>query len=75
MLALVDPRRTPAIQSADSLCPKKLVTDEGRTQMANVGDPVRRVVRTEPEVPVVQPVVRPEPTRQPEREPEPEKVP
>jgi hypothetical protein len=40
--------------------------------MADVGKPERRVVRTEPEVPVV----RPEPVRAPpEKVPEPEKVP
>ena len=39
--------------------------------MADVGMPIRRVVRTEPEVPIFSPV----PEKVPEKVPEPEKVP
>jgi len=40
--------------------------------MGNIGEPVRRVVRTEPEVPVFTPEPRPEtePQRAPEKQPE-----
>jgi hypothetical protein len=45
--------------------------------MAEIGEPIRRVVRTEPEVPAVQPAPTHEPERKPAHEPErkPEKVP